>query len=109
MNVHVGMLYMPRLAMGEVGLAYSGVDFGCFSTSYRDCEALKMREEQTDFTLFVCICANINKNKSNIQENAESRIIKWRQKLKHLILCKNFYQLIINAVIAVIGMNCVEC
>lgn len=39
------------------GLYISGVDFGCFSTKYRDCEALKMREEQTDFTLFrVCIC-----------------------------------------------------
>ncbi len=32
----------------------SGVDFGCFSTSYGDCEALDEREEQTDFTLFVC-------------------------------------------------------
>lgn len=27
------------------GLYISGVDFGYFSTSYRDCEALKMREE----------------------------------------------------------------
>ena len=33
----------------------SGVDFGCFSTSYGDCEALEKREEQTDFTLFRCI------------------------------------------------------
>ena len=32
----------------------SGVDFGCFSTSYGDCEALIEREEQADFTLFVC-------------------------------------------------------
>ena len=58
MNVHVGMLYMPRLAMGEVGLAYSGVDFGCFSTSYRDCEALEEREEQTNFTLLLYIYIN---------------------------------------------------
>ena len=27
------------------GFYISGVDFGYFSTSYRDCEALKMREE----------------------------------------------------------------
>ena len=37
----------------------SGVDFGCFSTLFGDCEALEMREEQTDFTLFVCIYAYI--------------------------------------------------
>ncbi len=35
------------------GLYISGVDFGCFSTSYRDCEALIEREEQTDFTLLI--------------------------------------------------------
>ena len=34
---------------------YTGVDFGCFSTKYGDCEALEEREEQTDFTLFLCI------------------------------------------------------
>ena len=50
-----GYVNIPRLAMGEVGLAYSGVDFGCFSTVYGDCEALEKREEQTDFTLFVCV------------------------------------------------------
>ncbi len=27
------------------GLYISGVDFGCFSTLFGDCEALKMREE----------------------------------------------------------------
>ena len=39
------------------GLYISGVDFGCFSTKYRDCEALVEREEQTDFTLLLYICA----------------------------------------------------
>jgi hypothetical protein len=38
--------------IGRGGLYISGVDFGCFSTKYGDCEALEEREEQTDFTLF---------------------------------------------------------
>ena len=37
------------------GLSISGVDFGCFSTWYGDCEALDEREEQVNFTLFVII------------------------------------------------------
>ena len=32
----------------------SGVDVGCFSTSYRDCEALEEREDQLDSTL-LCV------------------------------------------------------
>ena len=32
-----------------------GVDFGCFSTKYGDCEALEKREEQVNFTLFVYV------------------------------------------------------
>ena len=37
---------IPVRALHRVGGVYiSGVDFGCFSTWYRDCEALKMREE----------------------------------------------------------------
>ena len=39
------------------GVYISGVDFGCFSIKYRDCEALVEREEQTDFTLLLYICA----------------------------------------------------
>ena len=42
------------------GFSISGVDFGCFSTVYGDCEALEKREEQTDFTLFVYILKNSN-------------------------------------------------
>ncbi len=43
-------------ALKGCGWVYiSGVDFGCFSTSYRDCEALEKREEQTNFTLFLCV------------------------------------------------------
>jgi len=54
MNVHVGMYTCaPRPIIGWVGLYISGVDFGCFSTSYGDCEALEEREEQVNFTLFV--------------------------------------------------------
>ncbi|MBQ4395257.1 MAG: hypothetical protein II825_08190 [Paludibacteraceae bacterium] len=45
MNVLVGMYILSTLAFRAGGLYISGVDFGCFSTSYRDCEALKMREE----------------------------------------------------------------
>ena len=33
------------------GLYISGVDFGCFSTLFGDCEALVEREEQMNFTL----------------------------------------------------------
>ena len=56
MNVHVGMYTCaPRPIIGWVGLYISGVDFGCFSTVYGDCEALDEREEQVDFTLFACI------------------------------------------------------
>ena len=62
MNVHVGMYTCaPRPIIGWVGLYISGVDFGCFSTVYGDCEALDEREEQVDFTLFVCILAKIKK------------------------------------------------
>ena len=31
----------------------SGVDFGCFSTVYRDCEALEEREEQVKLHAFL--------------------------------------------------------
>ena len=62
MNVLVDM-YISVLARSMGGrVCISGVDFGCFSTSYRDCEALKEREEQTNFTLFVCIYAYITYN-----------------------------------------------
>ena len=53
MNVLVDMYILSTLAQWAGGLYISSVDFGCFSTKYRDCEALKEREEQTDFTLFV--------------------------------------------------------
>ena len=49
------MLYMPRPAIWRGGFSISGVDFGCFSTKYGDCEALEEREEQANFTLFVCL------------------------------------------------------
>ena len=75
------------------GLYISGVDFGCFSTKYGDCEALEKREEQTDFTLFVCLSPSGLSGISEIaqrseilinyiSENAGSQIIKWRQNLK---------------------------
>jgi len=52
MNVLVDM-YISVLARSMGGrVCISGVDFGCFSASYRDCEALEKREEQTNFTLF---------------------------------------------------------
>ena len=61
MNVLVDM-YISVLARSMGGMVYiSGVDFGCFSTLFGDCEALVEREEQTDFTLFVCIYAHIIK------------------------------------------------
>ena len=60
MNVLVDM-YISVLARSMGGrVCISGVDFGCFSASYRDCEALEKREEQTNFTLFVCIYTSIN-------------------------------------------------
>ena len=31
------------------------MDFGCFSTSYGDCEALEEREEQVKLTLLLCV------------------------------------------------------
>ena len=34
------------------GLYISGVDFGCFSTLFGQCEGLREREEQLTFTLF---------------------------------------------------------
>ncbi len=59
MNVLVDM-YISVLAHSMGGrVCISGVDFGCFSTLFGDCEALDQREEQTDFTLFVCIYAYI--------------------------------------------------
>ena len=55
MNVLADM-YIFVLARSMGGrVCISGVDFGCFSTFNGDCEALIEREEQTDFTLFVCI------------------------------------------------------
>ena len=53
------MYILSTLAYWAGGLYISSVDFGCFSTSYRDCEALIEREEQTDFTLFVYIAVPI--------------------------------------------------
>ena len=62
MNVLVDMYNIsPRPFMGG-RVCISGVDFGCFSTLFGDCEALDQREEQTDFTLFVCIYAYITYN-----------------------------------------------
>ena len=58
MNVLVDMYYPLHARKGEVGVYISGVDFGCFSTSCRDCEALDEREEQVNFTLFACIWRN---------------------------------------------------
>ena len=40
--------------LGGLGL-HTGVDFCCFSTVHRDCEALKMREDQLSSTLFVYV------------------------------------------------------
>lgn len=57
MNVLVDMFIIPfhaRIGWGKVGI--SGVDFGCFSTFNGDCEALDEREEQVNFTLFLCPC-----------------------------------------------------
>ena len=54
MNVLVGMLHTAPRPHRAGGFSISGVDFGCFSTWYRDCEALDWREEQTDFTLLLC-------------------------------------------------------
>ena len=47
------MYILSTLACWAGGLYISSVDFGCFSTVYRDCEALIEREEQTDFTLLI--------------------------------------------------------
>ena len=46
-------LFRPRPQMGG-RVCISGVDVGCFSTFSGDCEALKMREDQLEFTLFLC-------------------------------------------------------
>ena len=46
-----GILATATLQYRAGWVNISGVDFGCFSTVYRDCEALKMREEQVNFTL----------------------------------------------------------
>ena len=43
------------------GFSISGVDFGCFSTVYGDCEALEKREEQTDLHAFIVCVSEINK------------------------------------------------
>ena len=53
MNVLVDMYILSTLAYWAGGVYLSSVDFGCFSTSYGDCEALKKREKQVTFTLFV--------------------------------------------------------
>ena len=55
MNVLVDMYILSTLAYWAGGEYISGVDFGCFSTSYRDCEALKEREDQLNFTLLLHI------------------------------------------------------
>ena len=55
MNVLVDMYILSTLAYRAGGLYISGVDFGCFSTLFRDCEALDQREEQVNFTLLVYI------------------------------------------------------
>ena len=56
-----GYVY-PSSPNGRAGYI-SGVDFGCFSISYRDCEALEEREEQVDFTLFVSYTKFIKQSK----------------------------------------------
>ena len=45
MNVLVDMSYPLHARRGCGGLYISGVDFGCFSTLFGDCEALVEREE----------------------------------------------------------------
>ena len=68
MNVLVDM-YISVLARSMGGRdCISGVDFGCFSTLFGDCEALVEREEQTDFTLFVYIC---NRENQIFKDNEE--------------------------------------
>ena len=47
------IVFLAILVAGWVSI--SGVDFGCFSTDCRDCEALDEREEQVDFTLFLLL------------------------------------------------------
>ena len=55
-----GYVSLSTLAYWAGGLYISSVDFGCFSTVYRDCEALDEREKQVTFTLlFVCILYNL--------------------------------------------------
>jgi len=52
MNVLVDMyIVRPRPYYGWAGL-HIGRGRQLFSTWYRDCEALKMREDQLEFTLF---------------------------------------------------------
>jgi len=59
MNVPWVCYIIPRPAIWWGGFDISGVDFGCFSTLFGDCEALVEREEQVTFTLFVCIYRHI--------------------------------------------------
>jgi|GEM_PF-3764516 len=68
------MLYLcPTPVKGLGGLYISGVDFGCFSTVYGDCEALEEREEQMNFTLFVCMCTQ--KDQQGLCTNNEKAVI----------------------------------
>ena len=52
MNVLVDMYFLSTLAYWAGGLYISSVDFGCFSTKYGDCEALKKREDQFELRAF---------------------------------------------------------
>ena len=62
MNVLVDMfIFRPRPKRAR-WVSISGVDVGCFSTSYRDCEALIEREDQLEFTLFVVYIGSIIQN-----------------------------------------------
>ena len=49
----VDMYILSTLALWAGGLYISSVDFGCFSTVYRDCEALKKREDQFELHAFI--------------------------------------------------------
>ena len=65
MNVLVDM-YIFVLARSWVGgLSISGVDFGCFSTLFGDCEALDQREYLLDSTLFYVYMCTLILIKSN--------------------------------------------
>ena len=68
-----GYVYsIPRSFLRAGGLYISSVDFGCFSTFNGDCEALKMREEQRNFTLF-CMQMLLIKTNHDYYKNAIER------------------------------------